>query len=131
MMRHLIGSLALVAVASVAGAQQTTPAQTGTHGDSASAMHRSSHAGAKHKGTMTGQAKGHAKSSMHDSTKAKHATTSGGEVSLDAGGPGYATHAVSRDFVGADDSHCDALCQRERKMDAMCGKDREKCGKRY
>ena len=125
MMRHLIGSLALAAVASVASAQTTSQPAAG---DSA-AHHMTA---GKHKGTKkhhTASAS-HGKAMSHDSTKAAHHTaTSGGEVNLDAGGPGYAPHAVARDWVRADDTKCDALCQRERKMDAMCGKDRDRCGK--
>ena len=31
-----------------------------------------------------------------------------------------------RDLVGADDPRCDDLCQRERMMDSLYGKDRER-----
>ena len=126
MKRHLLSLLAVFAVASFAGAQQPTTPRTATHGDSVAAMHRNAHAGAKHKGTH---------SKTHSASKATHkvSSASGGEVESDPGlsngGPGYSMHAVARDFARADDSRCDALCQRERKMDAMCGKDREKCGR--
>jgi len=130
MKRHLLSLLAVAAVASFAGAQQ--PKYDSTHGDSVAAMHRNAHAGAKHKGTHS---KTHVSSMKHSASKATHkvTTASGGEVERDPGlsngGPGYSVHAVARDFVRADDSRCDALCQRERKMDAMCGKDRERCGR--
>ena len=113
MKRHLLSVIALAAIASVAGAQQTTPARTDTHGDSVSAMHRNAHAGAKRKGTK------HA--TMH------HTMSSTGDVSL--GGAGYSAHATSRDWVRADDTKGDDLFRREQMMDAKCGKSRERCGK--
>lgn len=111
MKRHLLGIVAVAAVASFAGAQDTTPARTGTHGDSVSAMHRNAHAGAKHKGT-----KGRRYTSM-----------SRGEI--DRGGAGYSLHATSRDLVRADDTKGDDLYRREQMMDSKCGKSRERCGK--
>lgn len=109
MKRHLLGIVAVAAVASFAGAQETTPARTGTHGDSVSAMHRNARAGAKHKGTKT----------------RRYTSTSRGEVA----GAGYSLHATSRDWVRAEDTKGDDLYRREQRMDAKCGKSRERCGK--
>ena len=137
MKRHLLSLLAVAAVASFAGAQQptypSTPARTGTHGDSVSAMHRNAHAGAKHKGarrTHAMKSTNAMKRTTHDSTKAAHHTTSsGGEVDLGSrGGPGYSLHATSRDFVTADNTSGDDLWRREQMMDRKCGKSRERCG---
>jgi hypothetical protein len=111
MKRHLLSVIAVAAFASFAGAQE--PAQPAAHGDSMSAMHAKSHTATKHK-----------------SSKARRYTSaSGGEVDLSRGGPGYSLHATSRDLVGADDTHGDALWRREQMMDAKCGKSRERCGR--
>ncbi|MBV9880467.1 MAG: hypothetical protein JO180_08220 [Gemmatirosa sp.] len=106
MKRHLLGALAVAAVASFAGAQQqpTTDTSMKMHGDS-SAMH-------------------HSMAKSHKGTKSKRTYTSGGEI--DRGGPGYSVHAVARDYVRADDSKCDDLCRREQMLDAKYGKDRER-----
>jgi len=34
--------------------------------------------------------------------------------------------ATPRDYVGADSGICDDLCQRERRLDSLYGKDRER-----
>lgn len=116
MKRQLLSVLAFATIASVAGAQQTTPARTDTHGDSVSAMHRNAHAGAKHKGSKK-------------STNGHHRTTSSSGGEVDRGGAGYSLHATSRDWVRADDTQGDDLYRREQMMDAKCGKSRERCGR--
>ena len=109
MKRHLLSVFAVAAFASFAGAQE--PAQPATHGDSVSAMHKSSHASMKRK-----------------SSKARrHTSSSAGEI--DRGGAGYSVHATARDYVRADDSKGDDLFRREQMMDAKCGKSRERCGR--
>lgn len=102
MKRHLLAALAFAAGASLVGAQQ--PMQP----DSAAKAHHAMGKGMK--GTKHGN---------------KVAAASGAD-SLDRGGPGHGTRAVSRDWVRADDTAGDDLWRREQMLDAKYGKDRER-----
>jgi hypothetical protein len=71
-------------------------------------------------GTAAGQ-------QQQDTTKAPArpgagATRRTGGTAPSTSGP----RATARDRVGADDPRCDDLCQRERRLDSLYGKDRER-----
>jgi hypothetical protein len=119
MKRHLLSVLAVAAVASIASAQQPTQPPT-AQGDTAAhhAAATTTHKTTKHHMKHTASAKAH--------RATRHTSSSGGEVDL--GGAGYSVHAVPRDFVTADNTAGDDLWRREQRMDARCGKNRERCG---
>ena len=104
MKRHLLSVLAVAAVASFAGAQETTPVRK----DNQETASRST--------------------TTERPARARRVTTTS-RGSIDRGGPGYSLRATARDLVGAENTSGDDLWRREQMMDSRCGKNRERCGR--